>query len=87
MDITQHTLKYIHKRRGFSNADKEQAPEPAPEPITPAPACASYASPNIRIYCKYLLKNPDIVFNYLRNERAMIAQSKHMNAKNYNMCF
>ena len=30
MEMTQHTSKYIHKRRGFCKADK--APEKAPEP-------------------------------------------------------
>ena len=34
MDMTQHTLKYIHKRRGFCKAEKapEPVPEKAPEP-------------------------------------------------------
>ena len=30
MEMTQHTLKYIHKRRGFCKAEK--IPEKAPEP-------------------------------------------------------
>ena len=34
MDMTQHTLKHIHKRRGFCKADIKAAPEqPVPEPI------------------------------------------------------
>ena len=35
MDMTAHTLKYIHKRRGFCKAIKtepEKAPEKTPEP-------------------------------------------------------
>ena len=33
--MTQHTLKYIHKRRGFCKADIKAAPEPekTPEPV------------------------------------------------------
>ena len=27
MDMTQHTLKYIHKRRGFCKADIKAEPE------------------------------------------------------------
>ena len=37
MDMTQHTLKYIHKRRGFCKAEKAQEKAPEPEqqkPIT-----------------------------------------------------
>ena len=35
MDMTVHTLKYIHKRRGFCKADvkPEAVPEKTPEPI------------------------------------------------------
>ena len=39
MDMTVHTLKYIHKRRGFCKADikAEVAPEQTPEPVQPKP--------------------------------------------------
>ena len=34
MDMTQHTLKYVHKRRGFCKAVKAPEPEkPLPEPV------------------------------------------------------
>ena len=36
MDTTVHTLKYIHKRRGFYKADINAVPEqpvPVPEPV------------------------------------------------------
>ena len=33
MDMTQHTLKYIHKRRGFCKAVKTPEPEKTPEPV------------------------------------------------------
>ena len=32
MDMTQHTLNYIHKRRGFCKADIKAEPEQTPEP-------------------------------------------------------
>ena len=33
MDMTQHTLKYIHKRRGFCKAAVKEEPETTPEPV------------------------------------------------------
>ena len=79
LEMTVHTLKYIHKRRGFCKAEK--APEKTSEQ---EPACASYASqPSISsdMVNDYIKQNPDIVSNYLRNERAMKAQRKQMNAR------
>ena len=66
MEMTQHTLTYIHKGRGFCKADK--APEKAPA-ITED------------IVNDYTKQNPDTISNYLRNERAMKAQRKQMNAR------
>ena len=38
MDMTVHTLRYIHKRRGFCKAIKEEElQEPPPEPVQPKP--------------------------------------------------
>ena len=42
--MTQHTLKYIHKRRGFCKAEK--IPEKAPEP--------EQTKNNYRRHCKLL---------------------------------
>ena len=34
LEMTQHTLKHMHKRRGFCKADIKAAPEkPVPEPV------------------------------------------------------
>ena len=33
MDMTVHTLKYIHKRRGFCKAVKAEPEKPVPEPV------------------------------------------------------
>ena len=75
MDMTVHTLKYIHKRRGFCKADVK--PEVVPEPIVqPKNKIVTEAAVN-----EYIKENPDIVSNYLRNERAMTAQRKQMNAR------
>ena len=78
MDMTVHTLKYIHKRRGFCKADvkPEVAPEKTPEPIV-------QQKPKITedVVNDYIKENPDVVSNYLRNERAMKAQRKQMNAR------
>ena len=73
LEMTQHTLKYIHKRRGFCKADiktpEVKTPVPEPEKITED------------IVNDYIKQNPDIISNYLRNERAMKAQKKQMNAR------
>ena len=78
MDMTVHTLKYIHKRRGFCKADIKAVPEPeqTPEPVVqPKPKITQ------DIVNDYMKENPDTVSNYLRNERAMKAQRKQMNAR------
>ena len=74
--MTQHTLKYRHKRKGFCKAEKpvtETVIEKPPEPI----------KKNISedIVNDYIKDHPDIVRNYLRNERSMPAQKKQMIAK------
>ena len=78
MDMTAQTLKYIHKRRGFCKADvkPEVVPEKTPEPIV-------QQKPKITedVVNDYIKENPDVVSNYLRNERAMKAQRKQMNAR------
>ena len=74
LSMTAHTLKYIHKRRGFCKAVKsEEVPEP--EPPEPKPKITQ------DIVNDYIKENPDIVSNYLRNERAMKAQRKQMQVK------
>ena len=37
MDMTVHTLKYIHKRRGFCKAIKPVPEKPVPPPEQPVP--------------------------------------------------
>ena len=69
--MTQHTFKYIHKRRGFCKAEKAQ--EKAPEPELQKPITEDVVN-------DYTKQNPDTISNYLRNERAMKAQRKQMNA-------
>jgi hypothetical protein len=78
MDMTVHTLKYIHKRRGFCKAvarDSCASQAPAPEPETQKTKITQ------DIVNDYIKENPDIISNYLRNERAMKAQRKQMNAR------
>ena len=77
MDMTVHTLEYIHKRRSFCKAVKTPEPEkPVPEPVVqPKPKITE------DIVNYHIKQNPDIVSNYLRNERAMKAQRKQMNAR------
>ena len=78
LEMTQHTLKYIHKRRGFCKAEKK--PEPVPETETvQAPAPKQKITQDI--VNEYIKENPDIISNYLRNERALKAQRKQLNAR------
>lgn len=78
LEMTQHTLKYIHKRRGFCKAEKK--PEPVPETETvQAPAPKQKITQDT--LNEYIKENPDVVSNYLRNERAMKAQRKQLNAR------
>ena len=79
MDMTVHTLKYIHKRRGFCKADvkPEAVPEQTPEPIVqqqPKPITEDIVN-------EYIKDNPDIVSSYLRNERILKAQRKQSHAR------
>ena len=79
MQMTQHTLKYIHKHRGFCKAVVKEEPEQqVPEPVP-----VSVPKPKITqdIVNYYIKQNPDVVTSYLRNERAMKAQRKQMNAR------
>ena len=79
--LTQHTLKYIHKRRGFCKADIKAVPEqpvPVPEPVAVVQQKPKITEDAVNDYIK---QNPDIVSNYLRNERSMKAQRKQMNAR------
>jgi hypothetical protein len=77
MKMTVHTLKYIHKRRGFCKA--EVVPEKTPEPIVqqqqqPKPITDDTVN-------DYIKQNPDVVTNYLRNERILKAQKKQSHAR------
>ena len=83
LDMTAHTLKYIHKRRGFCKADVKtpevKTPEvKTPEVKTPVPEKITEDMVN-----DYIKQNPDVISNYLRNERAMKAQKKQMNARSF----
>ena len=58
MQMTQHTLKYIHKRRGFCKAVKEEPEKQVPEPtVQPTPKITE------DIVNYYIKQNPDIVSN------------------------
>ena len=84
MSMTQHTLKYIHKRRGFCKADLKTPEVKTPEVTVPSPS-PQPEQPKTKItediVNDYIKENPDIISNYLRNERALKAQRKQMNAR------
>ena len=72
--MTVHTLKCIHKRRGCCKAIKEK-PEKTPEPEQPKTKITE------DIVNHFIKQNHEIVSTYLRNERSMKAQGKHMHAR------
>ena len=81
MDMTVHTLNYIHKRRGFCKADIKAVPEqpvPVPEPVAVVQQKPKITEDDVNDYIK---QNPDIVSNFLRNERSMKAQRKQMHVR------
>ena len=79
LSMTQHTLLYIHKRRGFCKAvAKAEEPEQTPEPIVQQPKPKPITEDTVNDYFK---QNPDIVTNYLRNERILKAQKKQSHAR------
>ena len=74
--MTQHTLLYIHKRRGFCKAVTK-----VPAPEQPVPIVQQKPTITEDVVNDYIKQNPDLMVNYLRNERAMKAQRKQMNAR------
>ena len=81
LSMTQHTLLYIHKRRGFCKAVTKEEPEkkvPVPEPVAVVQQKPKITEDVVNDYIK---ENPDVVSNYLRNERALKAQRKQLNAR------
>ena len=59
MDMTQHTLKYIHKRRGFCKAVKAEPEKPVPERELQKPKITE------DIVNDYIKQNPDIANTFL----------------------
>ena len=85
--MSQHTLKYIHKKRGYCKAVVEEATvEPEPK-ITAQPPGLQNGITNVNynltddMVNQYIKENPEVVSNYLRNERLMKTQKRHMNAR------
>ena len=85
VSMSQHTLKYIHKKRGYCKAVVEEAVvEPEPKITAPPPGLQKPPTSNNMtddVVNQYIKENPDIVSNYLRNERLMKTQKRQMNAR------
>ena len=69
MDMTVHTLKYIHTRSGICKAIKAEPEKPEPE--QPKPKITEDIVNDYK-------QNLEIANTYLRNERSMKAQRKQM---------
>ena len=85
VSMSQHTLKYIHKKRGYCKAVVEEAVvEPEPKITAPPPGLQKPPTSNNMtndIVNQYIKENPEVVSNYLRNERLMKTQKRQMNAR------
>ena len=89
--MSQHTLQYIHKKRGYCKAVVEEAVveeavvEPEPKIIVqPPPGLQKQPTSNSitdDVVTQYMKENPDIVSNYVRNERLMKTQKRQINAR------
>ena len=58
MDMTVHTLRYIHKRRGFCKADIKAVPEqpvPVPEPVAVVQRKPKITEDDVNDYVKQIL--------------------------------
>ena len=83
--MSQHTLKYIHKKRGYCKAVVEEATaEPEPKITAQPPGLQKQPTSNNMtddMVNQYIKENPEVVSNYLRNERLMKTQKRQMNAR------
>ena len=99
VSMSQHTLKYIHKKRGYCKAVVEPEPkitgvrgaditpdERGDAPFAPPPGLQNGIT-NVNynmtddMVNQYIKENPEVVSNYLRNERLMKTQKRQMNAR------
>ena len=89
LSMTQHTLKHIHKKRGYcKGAFQEEVKEEVKKGVTKEPPGLPKQKPtktitNITddIVNTHIKENPGTVTDNLRNKRVMKAQRKQMNAR------
>ena len=101
LTMTQHTLKHIHKqddivKEHFKKKSKKKLNKKWQKSHLDYRSRPTKTITHITddIVNTYIQENPDIVTHYLRNERVMKAQRKHMNAisllsnafKLFNLC-
>ena len=77
LTITYHNLRYTHKR--YCKGIKEAPPQLALPP--PPPALERTTTVTEEVVNTYIKNNPEVVTNYLRNERANKANKRQVNAK------
>ena len=90
LSMTQHTLKYTHKKRGYcKGAFQESKTETTAEVktvkdtpgLTKQKPTKTITNITDEIANTYIRENPETVTNYLRNERVMKTQRKQMHAR------
>ena len=93
LSMTQHTLKYIHKKRGyckgaFQEESKTEATtevktfkEKEPPGLPKQKPTKLITNITYEIVNTYIKANPGTVTNYLRNERVMTTQGKQMHVR------
>eukprot|EP00972_Heterocapsa_arctica_P109220 16082301-Heterocapsa_arctica.AAC.1 len=88
LSITFHNLKYTHKR--YCKALNEKQEESASASVVATPIQQAPPPPGLLMREKktdvedvneYMKNNPEVIINYLRNERANKANERQFNAK------
>jgi hypothetical protein len=84
LSITYHNLRYTHKRYCKALKEKEEAPassstDPAP-PVQPVLQRTKTVTNEYDVN-EFIKNNPEVITNYLRNERANKANKRQFNAK------
>ena len=85
LSITRHNLKYTHKR--YCKALKEQevpassSTDPSPKAPPPGLLVREKRTTDVDDVNEFIKNNPEVITNYLRNERANKANKRQFNAK------
>jgi DNA-directed RNA polymerase subunit RPC12/RpoP len=85
LKITYHNLRYTHKRYCKALKEQEVPASSSTEPIPIAPKALPLVrekrTTDVDDVNEFIKNNPEVITNYLRNERANKANKRQINAK------